>query len=79
MIALEWAGIDAGYAKKHGPDMVHVDGNGEPDGCICELPVVEIMHKLPDTFEDAKKYLLKWQDIALRNGDPEKCQGSYHS
>ena len=57
--------------------MVHVDGNGEPDGCICELPVVEIMHKLPDTFEDAKKYLLKWQDIALRNGDPEKCQGSY--
>ena len=27
--ALEWAGIDAAYAKKYGYDLVHVDPNGE--------------------------------------------------
>lgn len=66
--ALEWAGIDAEYAKKYGRDMVHVDENGEPDGYVCELPVMEIMQKLPNTFEDAKNFLLKWQEIAFKNG-----------
>lgn len=66
--ALEWAGIDAAYAKKYGYDMVHVDENGEPDGYICELPVVEILNNLPTPLEDAKAYLLAWQDIALKNG-----------
>ncbi len=66
--ALEWAGIDREYAKKYGPAMVHVDENGEPDGYICELPVMEIMPKLPNTFEDAKNYLLAWQGIAFKNG-----------
>ena len=66
--ALEWAGIDAEYAKKYGYDMVHVDANGEPDGYICELPVMEIMPKLPNTFEDAKNFLLAWQDIAFKSG-----------
>ena len=66
--ALEWAGIDADYAKKYGYDMVHVDANGEPDGYICENPVMEIMHKLPSTLEDAKAYLLEWQNFALSNG-----------
>ena len=66
--ALEWAGINAEYAKKYGYDMVHVDKNGEPDGYVCELPVMEIMPKLPNTFEDAKNFLLAWQDIALKNG-----------
>ena len=66
--ALEWAGIDATYAKKIGYDMVHVDANGEPDGYICENPVAEIMQKFPRTFEDAKSYLLAWQDMALQKG-----------
>lgn len=66
--ALKWAGIDKDYAKKYGYDMVHVDDNGEPDGYVCELPVMEIMNKLPNTLEDAKKYLLAWQDIAFKNG-----------
>ena len=66
--ALEWAGIDAAYAKKMGYDMVHVDANGEPDGYVCENPVMEIMPKLPITFEDAKNYLLAWQDMALSSG-----------
>ena len=66
--ALEWAGIDAAYAKKIGYDMVHVDKNGEPDGYICENPVMELLTKLPITLEDGKKYLLAWQDFALQNG-----------
>ena len=66
--ALEWAGIDAAYAKKMGYDMVHVDANGEPDGYICENPVMEIMSKLPVTLEDGKNYLLAWQEMALSSG-----------
>ena len=66
--ALEWFGIDAEYAKKWGHDLVHVDKDGEPDGYICEGPVFEIMPKLPTTLEDAKNYLLAWQDFALKGG-----------
>ena len=66
--ALEWAGIDAAYAKKMGYDLVHVDKNGEPDGYICEAPVMELMPKLSATFEEAKNLLLAWQEIAFRNG-----------
>ena len=71
--ALEWAGIDAEYAKKYGYDQVHVDENGEPDGYICEGPVFEIVPKLPTTLEDAKAYLLAWQDLALRSGFTAVC------
>lgn len=66
--ALEWAGIDAEYAKKAGYEQVHVDVNGEPDGYICEAPVFEIVPKLPTTLDDAKKYLLAWQEFAFQNG-----------
>ena len=66
--ALEWAGIDGAYAKKMGYDMVHVDDNGEPDGYICENPVMELLTKIPVTLEEAKSYLLAWQDIALSSG-----------
>ena len=71
--ALEWAGIDAAYAKKYGYDLVHVDENGEPDGYICEGPVFEIVPKLPVTLEDAKSYLLAWQDFALSSGFTAVC------
>ena len=66
--ALEWAGIDREYAQKYSPDEVHVDENGEPDGYVCEAPVFEIMPKVPKTLEDAKNFLLAWQDIAFANG-----------
>ena len=66
--ALQWAGIDAAYAKRMGYDMVHVDAQGNPDGYICENPVMEIISKLPTTLEDAKNYLLAWQDLALQSG-----------
>lgn len=66
--ALEWAGIDAEYAKKMGYEQVHVDKNGDPDGYICEGPVFEIVPKLPTTIDDIKEYLLAWQDLALSSG-----------
>ena len=71
--ALEVAGIDAAYAKKYGYDQVHVDESGEPDGYICEAPVFELVPQLPTTIEDAKSYLLAWQDFALSNGFTAVC------
>ena len=66
--ALEWAGIDAAYAKKMGYDQVHVDKDGNPDGYICEVPVFQVAKNLPSSVEYAKEYLLAWQDIAFKNG-----------
>ena len=66
--ALEFFGIDAAYAKKMGYDQVHVDKNGEPDGYICEVPVFQVANNLPSSVENAKEYLLAWQDIAFKNG-----------
>ena len=66
--AMEWAGIDAEYAKKWGYDLVHVDKNGEPDGYICEGPIFEIVPKLPTSVKDIKEYLLAWQDFAISGG-----------
>jgi len=71
--ALEWAGIDAAYAKAYGYDQVHVDANGEPDGYICETPVFELVPNLPATIEDIKEYLLAWQDFALKSGFTAVC------
>ena len=66
--ALEWAGVDAEYAKKWGYDLVHVDKNGEPDGYLCEGPLFEIIPKLPTTVRDIKDYLLAWQEFAFSKG-----------
>ena len=66
--ALQWAGIDAAYAKKYGYDMVHVDKNGDPDGYICENPLLDIIAILPTSVDYAKEYLLAWQDFVLQKG-----------
>lgn len=66
--ALEWAGVDAEYAKKYGYDLVHVDENGEPDGYLCEGPAFAVIHEVPVTVEEAKTYILAWQDFALAHG-----------
>ena len=66
--ALEYAGFDKACAEKYGPALIHVDENGEPDGYICEAPVFELYPKLPTTLENAKDYLLAWQDMAFANG-----------
>ena len=66
--ALEWAGVDSEYAKKYGYDLVHVDENGEPDGYLCEGPAFAVIHAVPVTVEEAKTYILAWQDFALAHG-----------
>ena len=66
--ALEWAGVDAAYAKKAGYDLVHVDKNGEPDGYMCEAPSFKVIRDVPVTVEEAKTYILAWQDFALSRG-----------
>ena len=66
--ALEWAGVDAEFAKKHGYDLVYVDENGQPTGFICEGPAFAIINKVPVTVEEAKTYILAWQDFALASG-----------
>ena len=66
--ALEWAGIDAAYAKEVGYDLVHVDENGEPDGYISEMPAIELIKSMPVTQEEKKNYLLQWQDFAISKG-----------
>ena len=47
--------------------MVHVDKNGDPDGYICENPLMDVIAILPCSVEDAKSYL-PWQDFAPANG-----------
>ena len=65
---MEWAGVDAAFAQKYGPAIVHVDENGEPDGYVCEGPAFKIIHDVPVSVEDAKAYILAWQDFAFENG-----------
>ena len=66
--ALEWAGVDAAYAKEVGYDLVHVDENGEPDGYMCEAPSFKVIRDVPVTVEEAKAYILSWQDFAIEHG-----------
>ena len=66
--ALEWMGYDAEYAKRMGSELVHVDENGEPDGYVSEMAAISVVNKLPSSIEQAKSYLLAWQDMTLANG-----------
>ena len=66
--ALEWAGIDAQRAKEYGYDLVYVDEKGEPTGYLCEGPAFKVMHEVPVTVEEAKSYILAWQDFAIASG-----------
>ena len=66
--ALEWRGYDAEHAKRMGPELVHVDENGEPDGYVSEMAAISVVDKLPSPIEQAKGYLLAWQDMTLANG-----------
>ena len=66
--AIEYFGIDEEYAKKYGTDLVRVDENGKPTGYICETPAISIIQSLKINVEDAKKYILDWQNFAFSKG-----------
>ena len=54
--------------KKYGTTLVHVDPNNKPTGYICEEAAVYLLGNLPVPYEDAKEYILDWQDTALSKG-----------
>lgn len=66
--AMEVFGFDDASVEKYGTALVHVDADGHPDGYICEEPAIKLVGKLPKTVDELKKYLLKWQEIALQEG-----------
>ena len=66
--AMEYFGVDSEFAKRWEPGLVRVDENGKPTGYICEAPCIEIMTNFKILVEEAKEYLLWWQNFAFRNG-----------
>ena len=71
--AMEMFSIDREAVKKHGRALVHAYENGEPTGYVCEEVAVKILSTLPVKFEDAKNYILGWQDTALSKGYTACC------
>lgn len=70
---MEMFHIDKEYVAKHPANLVHRYENGEPTGYICEEIAVDLINNIPVTTEDAKKYLLKWQDMAIEKGYTTVC------
>ena len=66
--AMKHYGVDKKFAEEYGTDLVRVDENGEPTGYLCEAPAVKVATSIPITLEDAKEFLLNWQDFTLSNG-----------
>lgn len=66
--ALEYFKVDKEFAKIWGPELVHVDGEGNPDGYICENPAIEILKKFETSVTEAKEYILHFQKFAFQNG-----------
>lgn len=66
--AKEHFGINDESVKKWGKDLIRVDEDGQPTGYICEGPCVELLGSIGVNIEEAKRYLLHWQDFAIKNG-----------
>lgn len=66
--AMEEFGVTEEYVQKYGKERVHVYENGEPTGYICEEAAVNLFKVAQPGLEDAKRFLLGWQDIALSKG-----------
>lgn len=71
--AMEHFGINKDYAKQYGPELIHVDANGNPDGYVCENPAIKILSSIEVSVADAKKYILSFQDFAFANGFTGVC------
>lgn len=65
---MEVFNIDKASVEKYGDDLVRVDENGNPTGYLCETPAIEILQSLKITIEEAKDYILDWQNFAFSNG-----------
>lgn len=71
--AMKHYGITAEFAQKTGTDLVRVDEKGEPTGYLCEGPAAKIATSKPISVEEAKDYLLYWQNFAFANGFTGVC------
>ena len=71
--AMKHFGVTAEYAKETGTDLVRVDENGEPTGYLCESPAAKIGTSRPISVEEAKDFLLYWQNFAFSNGFTGVC------
>ena len=56
------------YVTKAYLDEIYSEKPGNPDGYICENPLLDVIAKLPTSVEEAKNYLLAWQDFAFQKG-----------
>lgn len=72
-VAMKQYKVDSKFVEKWGKDLVRVDENGEPTGYVCEAPTGILNKQLPVSVEDAKEYILYWQDFAIRNGFVGVC------
>lgn len=66
--AMEKYGFNDESVKKFGVDLVHVGEDGHPNGYLCEAPCINLIGGLPNEVADVKKYILKWQEMALSKG-----------
>lgn len=66
--AIEYFGVTKEYAKEWGPELVRVDKEGNPTGYICENPAIQILGKFETTVDEAKEYILHFQNFAFQNG-----------
>ena len=71
--AMEYFNIDSQAVKEYGSNLVHVYENGEPTGYVCENVAVKILNAIKVEFEDAKKYILDWQNTAFSKGYTAVC------
>ena len=71
--AVKKYGITAEYAQKEGTDLVRVDEKGEPTGYLCEGPCVKVVTSKQISVEEAKDFILYWQDFAFSNGFTGVC------
>ena len=71
--AMEFFNIDKKAVEKYGDNLVHTYENGEPTGYVCEAVAVNVLNGIKVEFEDAKKYILDWQNTAFSKGYTTVC------
>lgn len=71
--AMELFNINKDAVKKYGSNLVHVNENGQPTGYVCEGAAVYVLNAIKVKFEDAKEYILHWQETAFSKGYTAVC------
>ena len=67
-VAMDAFGVNKQMVEKYGTSLVHVDENGQPNGYICEEPAIKLISAMPMTLQDAKDYILDWQQYIFSKG-----------